>query len=188
MSSFTRYHPNTMMTRGKFTGNYTASVLAKREAKQLGYDEAILLDPEGFVAEGSGENIFIIRDGKIKTTPLSVILPGITRDSVMTIARDLGFDLTEERFSRDELYIADEVFFTGTAAEVTPIREVDGRKIGKGVPGPVAKKIQQTYFDAIRGRAKQYAAWLDPFELKGAPANPRPNGKVAAKSAKKAKV
>jgi branched-chain amino acid aminotransferase len=191
VSSFTRYHPNTMMTRGKFTGNYTASVLAKREAKQLGYDEAILLDPEGFVAEGSGENIFIIRDGKIKTTPLSVILPGITRDSIMTIAKDLGYDVQEGKFSRDEMYIADEVFFTGTAAEVTPIREIDNRKIGKGLPGPVTKKIQQTYFDAIRGRAKQYASWLDPFELGKASGHPEgKNGKSAApaKPAKKAKV
>lgn len=189
VSSFTRYHPNTMMTRGKFTGNYTASVLAKKEAKQLGFDEAILLDPEGFVAEGSGENIFIIRDGKIKTTPLSVILSGITRDSILTIARDLGYEVEEQKFSRDEMYIADEVFFTGTAAEVTPIREIDGRTIGAGKPGPITRKIQQTYFDALRGRAKSYAKWLDPFELSSGTGHPESkNGKKAAKTPKKAKV
>jgi branched-chain amino acid aminotransferase len=189
VSSFTRYHPNSMMTRGKFTGNYTASVLAKKEAKQLGYDEAILLDPEGFVAEGSGENIFIVRDGKIKTTPLSVILSGITRDSVLTIARDLGYEVAEQKFSRDEMYIADEVFFTGTAAEVTPIREIDNRSIGAGRPGPITRKIQQTYFDAIRGKAKAYASWLDPFELKSGTSHPETkNGKKASKPPKKAKV
>jgi branched-chain amino acid aminotransferase len=185
VSSFTRYHPNTMMTRGKFTGNYTASVLAKSEAKQLGFDEAILLDPEGFVAEGSGENIFIIRDGRIKTTPLSVILPGITRDSVMRIANDLGYEVHEEKFSRDEMYIADEIFFTGTAAEVTPISEIDGRKIGTGRPGPICRKIQQVYFDAIRGRVAAYESWLDRFELRGAD---HPPAKRPAKVAKKAKV
>jgi branched-chain amino acid aminotransferase len=187
VSSLTRYHPNTMMTRGKFTGNYTASVLAKREAKGLGFDEAILLDPEGYVAEGSGENIFIVRDGRIKTTPLSVILPGITRDSVMTIAKDLGRPVAESRFSRDELYIADEVFFTGTAAEVTPIREVDGRTIGSGVPGPVTREIQKTYLDAVRGRFPSYVSWLEPFDLPPG-SNAARHARNGRKTAKKARA
>lgn len=167
ISSFTRYQPNTMMTRAKLSGNYTCSVLAKKEVRALGFDEAILLDPDGFVAEGSGENIFIVRDGRLKTTPLTNILPGITRDTVMTLARDLGYAVQEQRFSRDELYIADEVFFTGTAAEVTPIREVDGRTIGTGRPGPVTQAIQKLFFDVVRGRAKKYERWLDYFELEG---------------------
>lgn len=165
ISSFIRYHPNTMMTRGKLTGNYTALVFAKREAKRLGYDEAILLDPGGYVAEGAGENLFIVRDGVIRTTPLTVILSGITRASVITIARDQGYDLREERFTRDDLYIADEAFFTGTAAEVTPIREVDERTIGSGTPGPVTREIQRIYLDAVRGRVNRYATWLDAYEL-----------------------
>ncbi len=165
VSSFTRYHPNTMMTRGKFTGNYTTLVLAKSEARRHGCDEAILLDPEGYVAEGAGENLFLVRDGTIRTTPLTVILAGITRDAVMTIARDLGHVVVEERFTRDDLYIADEAFFTGTAVEVTPIREVDGRPIGTGAPGPVTRAIRQAFQDAVRGRAAKYHAWLDPFDL-----------------------
>lgn len=167
ISSFQRAQPNTLMTRGKLCGNYVLGVLAKREAKALGYDEAILLDPEGYVAEGSGENIFIVRDGKIRTTPLSVILPGITRDTVITLAKELGFEVTEERFTRDDLYVADEAFFTGTAAEVTPIRSVDDRVVGKGVPGPVTKKIQAAFFDVVRGRSTKHGDWLDRFELPG---------------------
>jgi branched-chain amino acid aminotransferase len=169
ISSFTRYHPNTMMTRGKFTGNYTALVLAKTEAKALGFDEAILLDPEGYVAEGAGENLFIVRDGEIQTTPLSVILSGITRATVMTIARDLGYTVREQRFTRDDLYIADEAFFTGTAVEVAPVREVDGREIGAGRPGPVTRAIQRMYSETVRGRVERYADWLDPFELDATP-------------------
>jgi len=171
VSSYNRYQPNSMMTRAKLTGNYVGSVLAKREAKSLGYDEAILLDVDGYVAEGSGENIFIVRKGKIKTTPLTAILPGITRDTVMTVASDLGYEVEEQRFSRDELYIADEAFFTGTAAEVTPIREVDGRVIGKGSIGPTTAKIQATYFDIIRGKNEQYSRWLDYYEVSSSPSS-----------------
>ncbi len=129
-SSYTRHHVNAMMTKAKICGNYVNSVLAKREAARLGYDEAIMLDTEGYVAEASGENIFLVKDGVIKTTPPTSILPGITRDSVIQIARDKGYTVLEERFTRDELYTADEVFFTGTAAEVTPIREIDDRPVG----------------------------------------------------------
>ncbi|OHB75930.1 MAG: branched chain amino acid aminotransferase, partial [Planctomycetes bacterium RBG_16_59_8] len=162
VSSYNRFAVNTAMTKGKLTGNYVTSVLAKREAVALGFDEALMLDPEGFVAEGSGENIFIVRDGKVKTTPLTSILPGITRDSVIRIARDLGYEVIEQRFSRDELYIADEVFFTGTAAEVTPIREIDWRVIGAGVPGPVTSKIRSLFNDIVRGRNEKYRSWLTP--------------------------
>lgn len=175
VSSIQRYAPNTMMTRGKITGNYTASVLAKSEAKKAGFDEAILLDVDGFVAEGSGENIFIVRDNVIKTTPFTSILPGITRDSVIRLARDQGFEVQEQKFTRDEMYIADEVFFTGTAAEVTPIREIDGRQIGEGRPGPVAKKLQTAFFDVVSGRSSRYASWLTPFGVGSkAPARAKP--------------
>jgi branched-chain amino acid aminotransferase len=149
-----------MMTKSKMTGNYVNSVLAKAEVKKSGYDEAVMLDSEGYVAEASGENIFIVRDGKIKTTPLTSILPGITRDSIITLARDKGYDVVEERFTRDELYIADEAFFTGTAAELTPIREVDDRRIGGGRRGPVTEDIQQTFFDVIKGKNHRYEKWL----------------------------
>lgn len=170
VSSYNRYHPNSMMTRAKLTGNYIGSVLAKKEAIDLGYDEGILLDVDGFVAEGSGENIFLVRDGKIKTTPLTSILPGITRATIMQLAKDIGYEMEESLFTRDELYIADELFFTGTAAEVTPIREVDGRKIGSGKMGPVTDKLQSLYFDIIRGKNAKYAGWLDYYEVPaGAP-------------------
>ena len=119
-----------------------------------------MLDTEGYVAEASGENIFIVRQRRVKTTPFTSILPGITRDSVLTIARDKGYEVQEERFTRDELYIADEAFFTGTAAEVTPIREVDNRKVGTGCPGPVTSDLQQTFFRIIKGKEKKYEAWL----------------------------
>ncbi len=165
VSSYNRYHPNSMMTRAKLTGNYIGSVLEKKEAIDLGYDEGILLDVDGYVAEGSGENIFLVRDGKIKTTPLTSILPGITRSTVIQLAKDLGYEVDESRFTRDEMYIADELFFTGTAAEVTPIREVDGRKIGAGKIGPVTGKIQKLYFDVIRGKNAKYADWLDFYEV-----------------------
>jgi branched-chain amino acid aminotransferase len=168
ISSYTRFQPNSIMTRAKLTGNYATGILAKREAKSLGFDEAIMLDSDGFCAEGSGENLFIVRDGKIKTTPLTCVLPGITRDTIITLARDNGIPIEEQRFSRDELYIADEAFFTGTAAELTPIREVDGRTIGKGEPGPVAKKLQEKFFEVVRGQNKKYADWLDVYEVGGA--------------------
>ncbi len=160
VSSFTRHHVNVMMTKSKTSGNYINSVLAKAEVKNAGYDEAIMLDPEGYVSEASGENIFIVRDEKIKTTPLTSILPGITRDSILAIARDKGYDVIEERFTRDELYTADEAFFTGTAAELTPIREVDDRKIGTGSRGPVTANIQGAFFDVIKGKNAKYQKWL----------------------------
>ncbi|RLA79523.1 MAG: branched chain amino acid aminotransferase [Deltaproteobacteria bacterium] len=159
-SSYIRHHVNAMMTKAKICGNYVNSVLAKREAMRLGYDEALMLDTEGYVAEASGENIFMVKDGVIKTTPPTAILAGITRDSVITIARDKGYPLVEEKFTRDELYTADEVFFTGTAAEVTPIREIDDRKIGAGVPGPVTRDIQETYFRVVRGEVEEYRHWI----------------------------
>jgi branched-chain amino acid aminotransferase len=160
ISSFTRHHVNVMMTKSKTTGNYVNSVLAKAEVKKAGYDEAIMLDAEGYVSEASGENIFIVRSGKLKTTPLTSILPGITRDSVLTLLRDKGYEIVEERFTRDELYTADEAFFTGTAAELTPICEVDDRPIGVGCRGPVTADIQQAFFDVIKGKNARYEKWL----------------------------
>ena len=162
ISSFTRYHPNSVMTRAKFTGNYTSLVLARSEAKELGYDEAVLLDAEGYVAEGAGENLFIVRDGVIKTTPLSVILPGITRDTVITIARDLGHTVVEQRFTRDDFYIADEAFFTGTAVEISPIRELDGKAIGNEAPGPITAKLREAFQDATTGKIPGHPDWLTP--------------------------
>jgi branched-chain amino acid aminotransferase len=160
VSSFTRHHVNVMMTKSKTAGNYINSVLAKHEVKKSGYDEALMLDAEGYVSEASGENVFIVRDRKIKTTPLTSILPGITRDSIIVLAYDKGYELVEERFTRDELYIADEAFFTGTAAELTPIREVDDRQIGSGRRGPVTEDLQTTFFDIIKGKNSRYEKWL----------------------------
>lgn len=159
-SSFIRHHPNAMMTKAKICGNYVNSVLAKREVTRLGYDEAILLDPEGYVAEGSGENIFLVKNGIIKTTPPTTILPGITRDTVIKLAKDRGYTVIEERFTRDELYIADEVFLTGTAAEITPVREIDDRPIGNGKPGKITKELQELYFNTVRGKLPQYSYWI----------------------------
>jgi branched-chain amino acid aminotransferase len=159
-SSFIRHHVNIMMTKTKTVGNYVNSIMAKREAVDAGFDEALLLDTEGYVCEASGENIFIVKNGVIKTPPLTSVLSGVTRDCVCTIAQDLGFKAKEERFSRDELYLADEAFFSGTAAEITPIREVDGRVIGMGKPGPVTKQIQETYFAAVKGDNARYQHWL----------------------------
>src|SRR6516165_5380358 len=162
VSSFTRMHVNVNMVRGKITGQYVNSILAKREAVQAGYDEAILLDISGFVAEASGENIFCVgRNGTIRTPPLSSpILAGITRDSVMRILRDSGRQVSEVTFTRDALYISDEVFFTGTAAEITPVREVDNRQVGNGKPGNVTRFVQESYFKAVRGKEPRYADWL----------------------------
>lgn len=160
VSSYTRHHVNVMMTKSKASGNYINSVLAKTEVKKAGYDEAVMLDTEGFVAEASGENIFIVRHRRIQTTPFTSILPGITRDSILMIARDKGYETQEERFTRDELYTADEAFFTGTAAEVTPIREIDNRKIGVQCPGPISLELQQTFFNIIKGRDETYRQWL----------------------------
>ncbi len=159
-SSWRRVDDTMIPPRGKITGIYVNSALAKTEANVRGFDEAILLNHDGHVSEGSGENIFIVRKGKLKTTPLTSILEGITRNSIMEIARDEGIEVVEERFTRDELYIADEAFFTGTAAEITPIREVDGRTIGKGKPGEITKKVQSIFFDAVKGRNKRYKSWL----------------------------
>ncbi len=160
ISSFTRHHVNATMVRSKTTANYANSLLAKREALKDGYDEAVLLDAEGYVAEGSGENIFTVRNGLIKTPPLTSILDGITRDTVIQIARARGLRLVEERFTRDDLYIADEAFFTGTAAEITPIREVDNRAIGPTQPGPVTKELQTAFFDIVHGRDCRHESWL----------------------------
>ena len=164
-SSFSRHHVNVMMTKAKVCGNYVNSVLAKVEAVADGYDEAMMLDTDGYVAEGSGENIFFVKNNIIKTPPLTSILSGITRDSVMKVARDLGYEVVEQRFTRDELYSADEAFFTGTAAEITPIREVDRRIIGQGRAGEVTLKLQKVFFDIVRGGNPKYADWLKPYEV-----------------------
>jgi branched-chain amino acid aminotransferase len=161
VSSFTRLHVNVNMVRAKVSGQYVNSFLANREASLSGFDEAILLDTDGYVAEGSGENIYIVKDGTIFTPPLSSpVLAGITRDSVLRIAKDLGVPVCEQKFTRDTMYLADELFMTGTAAEVTPVREVDHRRIGRGEPGPVTKKIQETYFRAVHGEEPRYKEWL----------------------------
>ena len=160
ISSYTRHHVNVMMTKAKVVGNYANSQFAKMEAIHSGYDEAIMLDVQGNVGEGSGENIFIVRDGVLKTPPLTAILEGITRNSVIDLARQMGLTVRETVFSRDELYIADEVFFTGTAAELTPIREVDNRKIGAGLPGPLTHKLQQAFFRIVQGKDDAYKSWL----------------------------
>jgi len=161
VSSFTRLHVNVNMVRAKVSGQYVNSFLANREATLAGYEEAILLDTEGYVAEGSGENIYIVKDGTLITPPLSSpVLAGITRDSVLRIARDQGVPVVEQKFTRDTMYLADELFMTGTAAEVTPVREVDNRRIGRGEPGPVTKKIQETYFRAVHGEEQRYKEWL----------------------------
>ena len=160
ISSFTRHHVNISMTRAKVPGYYVNSILAKKEVKAAGYDEAVLLDPDGYIAEGSGENIFMVRKGIMKTTPLTSILAGITRESIIHLAREMGMTVVEERFTRDDLYIADEAFLTGTAAELTPIREVDNRVIGTGKPGPVTQKLQDAFFNIVQGREKRYKDWL----------------------------
>jgi branched-chain amino acid aminotransferase len=163
ISTFNRYHVNSIMTKAKLTGNYVTGVLAKREAVSQGFDEAILLDPEGYIAEGTGENIFVVKDGILKTPPPTSILLGITRDTVMKIADEHGIKVVEERFSRDELYIADEAFFTGTAAEITPIREVDGRKINEGKAGHITQQLQMAFFDIVKGKDKTREGWLTYF-------------------------
>lgn len=161
ISSFARHHINVSLAKAKMMGQYTNSVLAKREAKFGGYDEAILLDTHGYVSEGSGENIFIVKNGKLITPDLSSsILEGITRATVMTLAGELGLTVQESRITRDQLWLADEVFLTGTAAEITPVREVDNRPIGEGTVGPVTKKIQAKFFDIVRGSDNTHAEWL----------------------------
>ena len=162
-SSYTRHHVNITMCKSKATGNYINSMLALTEALQSGYDEAMLLDDHGFVAEGSGENIFIVRNGVVYTPDTSSALEGITRDTLLTLAADSGIEVVEKRISRDEVYLADEAFFTGTAAEVTPIREVDGRVIGEGKRGPITEQLQSLYFDVVHGRVERYHDWLTVF-------------------------
>jgi len=157
---------NAAMMRAKTSANYANSLLAKREALKDGYDEAMLLDTEGYVAEGSGENVFIVRKGLIKTPPLMSILEGITRDTIVQIAAERGMRLVEERFTRDDLYIADEAFFTGTAAEITPIREVDNRIVGNGKPGSVTTELQSAFFDVVHGRDSRHGDWLTPVHAK----------------------
>ncbi|MDD2977150.1 branched-chain amino acid transaminase [Aquabacterium sp.] len=160
-SSFTRHHVNITMTQAKSVSNYTNSILANLEATEDGYDEALLLDTAGFVSEGSGENVFVIKEGVVYTPDLSAgALNGITRKTVTAICKDLGLELKEKRITRDEIYIADEAFFTGTAAEVTPIRELDRVQIGEGTRGPITEKIQSAYFDIVYGRNAKYADWL----------------------------
>ena len=161
VSSFTRHHLNSMMTKAKITGNYPNSVLAKTEALRLGFDEAIMLDAQGYVAECSGENLFTVRNNRIITPPMAPILEGITRDALIKIAKDLGYEVVEAPISRDQLYISDEVFVCGTAAECVTVREIDFRTVGSGRMGPVTRQIQQAYQAAIHGRHPRSAEWLD---------------------------
>lgn len=159
-SSFSRHHVNVTMCKAKACGNYINSILAHKEAEADGYDEALLLDVDGFVAEGSGENIFIVRNGRLYTPDLTSALEGITRDTIIELAREIGIETIEKRITRDEVYSADEAFFTGTAAEVTPIRELDGRVIGKGTMGPVTRELQTLFFDCVTGRHPKRQHWL----------------------------
>ncbi|GGX99481.1 branched-chain-amino-acid aminotransferase [Litchfieldella qijiaojingensis] len=161
-SSFTRHHVNIAVTRAKANGQYINSMMALAEAQRGGYDEALLLDPQGYAAEGSGENLFVIKDGVIYTPMLTSCLNGITRNTVLHMAEHLGLPLQEKLITRDEIYIADEAFFTGTAAEVLPIRELDGRTIGEGRRGPITEKVQSLYFDLVRGKQVLNAEWLTP--------------------------
>ena len=163
-SSFTRHHVNITMCKAKANGNYMNSMMALQEAMRDGYDEALLLDVDGFVAEGSGENIFIVRDGVIYTPELTSALDGITRKTIIHLAYEFGYQVREKRITRDEVYVADEAFFTGTAAEVTPIRELDGRKIGSGGRGPITEKLQSRYFDVVHGKVAEYKHWLTPVK------------------------
>ena len=177
-SSFARHHVNVTMARAKFSATYANSILANREAVQHGYDEALLLDVDGFVAEGAGENIFIVKDGVLFEPELASALVGITRASVHEIARDLKLEVRARRLTRDDVYIADEAFFTGTAAEITPIRELDSRSIGSGSRGPITARIQKAFFDIVNGKNKKYAKWLTPVAATKA----RPRVKSKAKS------
>jgi len=161
ISSFNRHHVNVGMVQGKICGQYTTSILAKREAIAGGYQEAIMLDTMGYVAEGTGENIFVVKDGVIITPPItSPILPGITRDTIIHVARNMNMEVREDKFTRDFVYLCDEVFVVGTAAEVTPVREVDDRPIGTGKPGPITQRLQKAYFDIVRGKDDYYKHWL----------------------------
>jgi branched-chain amino acid aminotransferase len=159
-SSFARFHPNTMLTKAKAVGHYVNSILAAREARGLGYDEALMLDVDGYVSEASGENLFIVTKGVVRTPPLPTVLAGITRASVLALLADAGIPAREERLTRDEIYLADEAFFTGTAVEVTPVRELDDRRIGTGAPGPITKRLQDLFFRVVQGREERYRSWL----------------------------
>ncbi len=159
-SSFTRHHVNTTMCRSKTNANYVNSMMALQEALSCGCDEALLLDNQGLVAEGSGENFFMVRDGVIYTPELTSALEGITRDTIITLAEELGYKVKEKSITRDEVYIADEAFFTGSAAEVTPIRELDGRAIGNGTRGPITERLQSLYFDVVKGKSPEHKHWL----------------------------
>ncbi|MBX3026306.1 branched-chain amino acid transaminase [bacterium] len=161
-SSFQRFPVNSLMSKAKVVGHYVNSILASVEVRRSGYDEALMLDTDGFVAECSGENIFIVKGGRVKTSPLTSVLPGITRDTVMTQLEEQGIVCREDRFSRDEVYIADEAFLTGTAAEITPIRELDDRRIGDGTPGPVTRQLQAAYAKIVRGEEPRYRNWFTP--------------------------
>ena len=161
-SSYTRHHVNITMCKAKANGNYINSVLALREAQDAGCEEALLLDNEGYVAEGSGENVFMVKDGVVHTPELTSCLPGVTRDTILVFAAELGIEVVERRITRDEVYIADEAFFTGTAAEVLPIRELDGRRIGDGTRGAVTERLQTLYFDQVRGRREAHPEWHTP--------------------------
>jgi branched-chain amino acid aminotransferase len=163
-ASFQRMHVNTHMTKAKAVGNYVNSILAAQEARRGGYDESMMLDTDGFVAECSGENIFIVRGGRVKTTPPTSILAGITRDTVLQLLRDGGVEAAEARFTRDEAYLADEALMTGTAAEVTPVREIDDRQIGSGRPGPITQELQRRFLAVTRGEDPKYDHWLAPVE------------------------
>jgi branched-chain amino acid aminotransferase len=165
VSSFTRHHPNVMMTKAKISGNYANSVLAKTESARLGFDEAIMLDPQGYLAECTGENLFLVRNGKVITPHTAAVLEGITRDSLITVAQDLGYEVVEQPVSRDQLYIADEMFLTGTAAECIAVTEVDFRVIGSGKMGPVTRRIQQAFHETIHGHGPHSAEWLDPVNM-----------------------
>jgi len=169
ISSFTRHHPNVTMTKAKVAGNYANSFLAKTESVRLGFEEAIMLDPEGFVAECTGENLFVVRRGSVFTPSLAPVLEGITRDSVITIARDLGYEVSEARIARDQLYGADEVFVCGTASEVIALREIDFRAVGEGTTGPVTRAIQRAYHAAAHGTHPRSAGWLEPVGAEQAP-------------------
>jgi branched-chain amino acid aminotransferase len=161
-SSFMRHHVNVTMCRAKYSGTYANSILANVEATEQGYDEALLLDVDGFVAEGAGENLFIVKNGRLFEPELTSALIGITRDAVITLASEAGYEVSAKRITRDDVYTADEAFFTGTAAEVTPIRELDNRKIGSGTRGPVTAKLQSMFFDCVAGKSRKHVDWLTP--------------------------
>lgn len=161
VSSFTRHHPNVSMTKAKVSGNYANSIMAKTESQRLGFEEAIMLDPQGYIAECTGENLFLVRKGKIITPSTAPVLEGITRSSIFTIATDLGYEVLEQPVSRDQLYIADEVFVCGTAAECIGLSEIDFRKIGDGQSGKITREIQNVYHEAIRGKVAKYESWCD---------------------------